>query len=346
MTAGLRASSGPLLSGYDAVLVDLDGVVYVGPTAVPGAREAIAATRAAGLRVAFITNNASRTPAAVVAHLMELGIPAEPADVVTAAQAAAALLADRLPAGSAVLVTGAPALLQAVAEAGFRPVGSADDLPAAVVSGYDNSLDYGRLAEATLAIRAGALWVAANLDATMPSPRGLLPGNGALVAAVAVATGGRPLSAGKPERALYDEAVRRTRAERPLVVGDRLDTDIAGAVAAGIDSLLVLSGVAQPEDMLTAPPRARPSFVAADLSGLLLSHPLPRVLDGVASCGGVSAALDGSTVRVRPAPGGTGPSATGVDGLRAACSVVWPAADAGRLPAELRLVGLSAPWTN
>lgn len=342
MTAGLRASSGPLLSGYDAALVDLDGVVYVGPTAVPGARDAIAAARAAGLRVAFVTNNASRTPDAVAAHLAELGIAAEPGDVVTAGQAAAALLADRLPGGSAVLVTGAPALRQAVAEAGFRPVSSADDQPAAVVSGYDSAVDYGRLAEAALAVRAGALWVAANLDSTMPSPRGLLPGNGALVAAVAVATGRRPLSAGKPERALYHEAVRRTGAKRPLVVGDRLDTDIAGAVAAGIDSLAVLSGVAQPEDLLHARPPARPMFVAADLSGLLVVHSSPRLLDGVASCGEWSAALEGSTVRVRPTPGVIHPvPADAVDGLRAACSVAWAAADGGRLPAELRLVGLS-----
>jgi len=343
VTAGLRASSAPLLRGYDAVLVDLDGVVYVGPTAVPGAREAIAAAGAAGLRVAFVTNNASRTPGVVAAHLVELGMPAEPTDVVTAAQAAAALLGDRLPAGSTVLVTGAPALRQAVAEAGFRPVSSADDQPAAVVSGYDSSFDYARLTEATLAVRAGALWVAANLDSTMPSPRGLLPGNGALVAAVTVATGRHPLSVGKPERALYDEAVRRTGAKRPLVVGDRLDTDITGAIAAGMDSMLVLSGVAGPEDLLRAQPPARPTFVAADLSGLLVAHAAPQLLDGVVTCGEWSAVLEASTLRVRSAPGVNRPGSAGVlDGLRAACSVAWAAADGDRLPAELRLVGLSA----
>lgn len=337
MTAGLLASSGPLLRGYDAALVDLDGVVYVGPTAVPGAVATLAAARAEGLRIAFVTNNASRTPSSVAAHLVELGIPAEPADVVTAGQAAAALLGDRLPAGSAVLVTGAPALLDAVAGAGFRPVGSADDGPAAVVSGYDSTLDYGRLAEATLAVRAGALWVAANLDSTMPSPRGLVPGNGALVAAVSVATGRRPVSAGKPERRLYDEAVRRTGCKRPLVVGDRLDTDIAGAVAAGIDGLVVLSGVAQPEDLLHAPPGARPSFLAADLSGLLVTHPAAAVTDVRATCGAATATLDGGTLRVRS---GDGPGQVSLDGLRAACALAWAAADAGRLPAGVRVVGL------
>lgn len=338
MTAGLLASSEPLLRRYDAALVDLDGVVYVGPTAVPGAAETLAAARAEALRVVFVTNNASRTPSSVTAHLAELGIPAEPADVVTAAQAAAALLRDRLPAGSAVLVTGAPALLGAVAEAGFRSVSSADDRPAAVVSGYDNTLNYERLAEATLAVRAGALWVAANLDATIPSPRGLLPGNGALVAAVSVATGRRPISAGKPERRLYDEAVRRTGSERPLVVGDRLDTDIAGAVAAGIDSLVVLSGVTRPEDLLHAAPGARPNFLAEDVSGMLVTHLAATAMDARATCGAATATLDGGTLCVRSPAGPDQVSA--LDGLRAACALAWAAADAGRLPAGVRVVGL------
>lgn len=341
MTAGLGASEQPLLQGYDAALVDLDGVVYRGALPVPGAAEAIAAVREAGLRVAFVTNNASRTPAVVAATLAELGIPASPADVVTSAHAAAALLRDLLPSGARVLVTGAPALRSAVAEAGFAPVWSADDHPAAVVSGLDSSLDYGRLAEATLAVGAGALWVTANLDSTLPSPRGLLPGNGALVAAVSVATGRRPLSAGKPARALYDEAIRRTGAERALVVGDRLDTDIAGAVTAGMDSLVVLTGVAGPVDLLAAGPSARPTYLAADLAGLLVAHEAPQLADGSARCGQWSAVLTGPTVAVRRTAGVTAPAPAGdLDGLRAACLVAWAAADSGQLPAGLRIVGL------
>lgn len=343
MTGVLGASEQPLHQGYDAALIDLDGVVYRGPLPVPGAAEAIAAVRESGLRVAFVTNNASRAPAVVAAALTELGIPASPADVVTAAHAAAALLADRLPPPAVVLVTGAPALHTAVAEAGFTPVRSADDRPAAVVSGYDSSLDYGQLAEATLAVGAGALWVAANLDNTLPSPRGLLPGNGALVAAVAVATGRRPLCAGKPARALYDEAIRRTGAQHPLIVGDRLDTDIAGAVSAGLDSLVVLTGVARPRDLLEAAPSARPTYLAADLCGLLVAHEAPRLAAGSARCGQWSAALKGSTVEVTRTAPLTVPAAAGdLDGLRAACLVAWVAVDSGLQGADLRVVGLAS----
>lgn len=339
MTGGLRASPTPLTEVYDTVLVDLDGVVYRGAAAVRGAAQALAAARAAGQRVVFVTNNASRTPETVAAHLVELGVPAGPADVVTAASAAAHLLQQRLPAGARVLVTGAPALVQAVSDAGLTAVSSADDRPAAVLSGYDNSIDYSRLAEATLAVAAGSWWVAANLDSTLPSPRGLLPGNGALAQVVATATGRRPVSVGKPERALYDEAVRRTGARRALVVGDRLDTDVAGATAAGIDSLVVLTGVAGPADLLHARASDRPTYLAADLSGLHVPHPGVTLVGDVASCGDSSASLDGDTLSVRL----TGPApehASAVDGLRAACAVAWAAADAGRLPAAVRLVGL------
>lgn len=338
---GLRASPQPLVAVYDAALIDLDGVVYVGPEPVTGAVDAISAARDAGLRIGFLTNNASRTPETVAGHLRALGVAADPLDVITAAQAVAALLRERLRPAARVLVTGAPALRDAVATAGFVPVSSADDRPAAVVSGYDVSFDYARLAEATLAVSAGALWVAANLDATLPSPRGLLPGNGALVAAIAAATGRRPLSVGKPERALYDEAVQRTGARRPLMVGDRLDTDIAGAAAAGMDSLAVLTGVARPIDVLLAEPPARPTYLARDLSGLLAAHPAPDLQGELASCGGWCATLDGPVLTVRLRTSTTPPDGRdALDGLRAACAVAWAAADAGRLPTGLQAVGL------
>lgn len=341
MTAGLRASTQPLSALYDGVLLDLDGVVYLGPDAIPAAPAAIAAARRAGIRVAFVTNNASRTPAVVASHLRRLGVAATPADVVTAAQALATLLVDRLPTGSRVLVTGADALVAAVETAGFTVVASADDRPAAVVSGYDDRLTYAQLAEASLAVRAGAQWLAANLDTTLPSARGLLPGNGALVAAVAVATGRRPVSAGKPERPLYDEAVRRTGARRPLAVGDRLDTDVAGAVAAGMDSLLVLTGVAGPAELLQAAPGARPTYVAADLSGLHTRHPVTRLAGRRAVCGGWSARLAGSTVLVEPLVDLVRSAVDdGVDALRAACALAWRAADAGELRDDVTVSGL------
>jgi HAD superfamily hydrolase (TIGR01450 family) len=235
---------------------------------VAGAAEAVAAARAAGMRMAFVTNNASRTPAAVAARLAEVGVPAHEDEVVTAAQATATLLRTLVAPGARVLVTGGEGLRVAVAEAGFAVVTSAGDAPDAVVQGYDPSLAYADLAEAALAVRAGAVWVASNLDATIPTARGELPGNGSLVALVATAAGRRPdASAGKPERALHDEAVRRSGARRPLVVGDRLDTDIEGARRAGCDSLLVLTGVTTREMLATAGPR--PTYVGDDLRALL-----------------------------------------------------------------------------
>jgi HAD superfamily hydrolase (TIGR01450 family) len=220
------------------------------------------------MRMAFVTNNASRTPTAVVEHLARVGVPATEAEVATAAQAAATLLTTLVAPGVRVLVTGGEGLRVAVAERGFEVVAAAADAPAAVVQGYAPALAYDDLAETALAVRAGAVWVASNLDATIPTPRGLLPGNGALVALVATAAGRRPDAvAGKPEPALHDEAVRRSGARRPLVVGDRLDTDVAGAVRAGCDSLLVLTGVSTEADLAAA--AARPTYVGADLRALL-----------------------------------------------------------------------------
>jgi glycerol 3-phosphatase-2 len=265
----------PLCRTYDVALLDLDGVVYRGAAPVPGAAEAVAAARAGGMRMAFVTNNASRTPAAVVAALAAAGVPATEDEVVTAAQAAAILLTTLVPRDANVLVTGGEGLRVAVAEAGLTVVASAAEAPAAVVQGYAPDLTYADLAEAALAVRAGAVWVASNLDATIPTDRGLLPGNGALVALVATATGRRPdASAGKPERALHDEAVRRSGARRPLVVGDRLDTDVEGANRAGCDSLLVLTGVSDEASLRAAPPERRPTYLGADLSALL--DPDPR----------------------------------------------------------------------
>jgi HAD superfamily hydrolase (TIGR01450 family) len=272
----------PLCTAYDVALLDLDGVVYRGDAAVPGAATAVAAARAAGMRFAFVTNNASRTPDAVAARLAVAGVPAEPGEVATSAQAAASLLRTLVDPGARILVTGGGGLRVAVAEAGFAVVASAADAPAAVVQGYADDLGYADLAEAALAVRSGAVWVATNLDATIPTARGELPGNGALVALVATATGRRPdAAAGKPERALHDESVRRSAARHPIVVGDRLDTDIEGANRAGCDSLLVLTGVAGEADLLAAPPERRPTYVGADLGALLRAHPAGGVGDGL-----------------------------------------------------------------
>lgn len=332
--AAPRACPEPPVRRYDALLLDLDGVVYVGPQPVPGAAESIAAARDAGARVAFVTNNASRTPAATAARLAGLGVPASGADVVTSAQAAARLIAERVPSGAAVLVCGGTGLWHALREHGLRPVSTVTDAPAAVVQGYDARLGYGALAEAALAVSAGALFVAANVDTTMPSPRGELPGNGSLVQVVAHATGREPIVAGKPAPPLHRESMLRTGAHRPLVVGDRLDTDIEGAWRGGVGSLLVLTGVTDPVTAALAPPRHRPTYLAADLSGLLVAHPAVDPAGEGFRCGGWTVTRRGNGVDIA----GAGDPC---DGLRALCACCWTAADAGE-PVEADAAGDAA----
>jgi HAD superfamily hydrolase (TIGR01450 family) len=255
-----------LLDDYDAVLLDLDGTVYRGSEAVPGAAETIKIIREADTPVRFVTNNASRSPREVADHLNELGIPAATDEVCTSAQAAAAMLADRLPPNAIVLVVGAEALADEVRQVGLRPTREASPETDAVVQGLDKRLGWRELSEAVLAIRAGALWVACNVDLTLPTERGKVIGNGALVAAVEAATGKHPEVAGKPNRPLMDQSARSANATRPLVVGDRLDTDIAGAHAANLDALIVFSGVSTPLELLEGD--LRPRYLAADLTAM------------------------------------------------------------------------------
>ncbi|WP_410585504.1 HAD-IIA family hydrolase [Amycolatopsis sp. lyj-108] len=257
-----------LSAGYDAVLFDLDGTVYHGGIVVPGAPEALRALRDHGTAVRWVTNNASKAPAEVSAHLEALGLPATPEEVHTSSQAAATLLGERLPQGSVVLVVGTDSLAAQIETAGLRTVREAGPDVAAVVQGHSPENTWAALAEACLAIRAGALWVATNVDATLPTERGLLPGNGSMVAALRTATGVEPLVAGKPAPLLFTTAARDAGAERALVVGDRLDTDIEGAVAAGIDALCVLTGVADAASLIKARPEERPRYLSWDLSGL------------------------------------------------------------------------------
>ena len=260
-----------LLAGYDALLLDLDGTVYRGKEVVPGAPEAVSAAHRAQVAVRYVTNNASRGPEAVSDQLTSLGIPAKPGEVSTSAQAAASVLADRLPAGSEVLILGTDALSAEVRDRGLRATTKAGPEVAAVVQGLSQDLGWRDLAEACIAIRAGALWVASNVDPTLPTDRGELPGNGSMVAALRTATGVEPVVAGKPARPLMDEAIAAAGGSRPLVVGDRLDTDIAGATAVGVDALVVLSGVSTPAAILAAIPAERAQYLAADLGGVLRS---------------------------------------------------------------------------
>lgn len=315
----LRGSDRPLADVFDVALLDLDGVVYVGPAAVAGAAEALAAARIRGMRLAFVTNNAARTPHDVAAQLARLGVPADPADVITSSQAAAHYLAERLPSGARVLVVGTDGLIEALRERGLSPVHSADDEPVAVVQGYSPDTDWRMLAEGAVAIRRGLLWVATNVDATLPSPRGPLPGNGSLVAALRVATGASPTVTGKPQPTMHRESVERSAARNPIVVGDRLDTDIEGAAAVGCPSLLVLSGVTTPAALLAAAPAGRPDFVSADLDGLLGPHPQPRLVGDEMRCGAWSVTSEVAGLTLRAVSGVGDP----LDALRALCVASW-----------------------
>lgn len=327
MTALLPGTARPLVEEYDLAVLDLDGVVYVGPDAVPGAAESLAKARAAGMAMAFVTNNASRPPQSVVDHLVRLGVEAHLDDVVTSAQVAARLLAQRLPAGSAVLVVGGEGLRLTLQENGLRPVASMDDDPVAVVQGFSPDIGWRLLAEGTRAVRAGLPWVATNLDTTFPTPHGPAPGNGALVGAVAAAAGKRPDDvAGKPAPGSFHEAARRHASERPLVVGDRLDTDLEGAVNAQMDGLVVLTGVSTACDLVTCVRAVRPTHLGRDLWSLHEAHPRVVLEGGAATCGASTVRADGDRLAVTEA--GT----DALDLLRAACVAGWSVVDAGRTP--------------
>lgn len=307
-----------LISTFDALLADLDGVVYAGPHAIPGAVESLRRLAGIGVGLGYVTNNASRTPAQVALHLRELGAPAEDHQVVSSSQAAGELLASLLPAGARVLITGGASLAQEIELAGLVPVHSEAEHPVAVVQGFHPDLGWKDLAEAAYVIAGGALWVATNTDMSIPQARGMAPGNGTLVAAVAAATGQRPLVAGKPEAPLFHAAAKRLAADRPLVVGDRLDTDILGGNNAGFATVAVLTGVDTRESILAARTPERPDYLINDLTDLYRPYPVTELDAGQHRCGAASAVVHGQTLRVSGDPGD-------LDAWRAACSAWWTA---------------------
>lgn len=313
-----------LAQEHDCLLIDLDGTAFRGREPTAGAVQALAEV---GSRAYFVTNNASRSADEVAAHLTELGFTATADDVATSAQSAARLLAGQLPAGAPVLIVGTEALAGEIAAVGLRPVRRYEDGPAAVVQGLSLTIGWPDLAEAALALRAGALWVAANVDLTLPTERGLLPGNGSLVAALRATTGVEPQVAGKPAPALLRDAAARGDFRAPLVIGDRLDTDIEGANAADLPSLMVLTGVNSARDAVYAKPAQRPTYIGHDLRSL---H------------------RDGDRLAVAPQPAwrvevadtaitvsGDGPDdGDGLSIVRAVASAVWGSADSAAVRIE------------
>ncbi|CCI51803.1 HAD-IIA family hydrolase [Nostocoides jenkinsii] len=314
----------PLLERYRGLVCDLDGVVYRGPEAVPYAVQSL---NACSRPVVYATNNASRPPAEVAAHLRQLGLSAGPEAVVNSSMAGAAQIAARYPAGSPVLAVGGAGVAEALRDNGFRVVTDAADGVVAVLQGYGPDVRARDLAEAAYAIERGAAWIATNDDLTLPTERGIAPGNGTLVAAVATATGRQPVVVGKPHAPLYLMSVRvlGVAPADALGIGDRLETDVEGATAAGMDCLLVLSGVHNLADAALAAPARRPRYVLRDLRGLAEEYPDPVDLpDGAVACGASVARISGDALAV------TGRSGEdGLDAARAALQAVWRFADAG-----------------
>ncbi len=297
----LGSTEEPLSSVYDVAVLDLDGVIYVGPTAVEGAAESLNRARSAGMHLAFVTNNAARRPATVGEHLRALGVEAQDEDVVTSAQAAAHLLADRLEPGSLVFLIGGEGLEEALRERGLVPVTEPSAEVAAVAQGYGPEMPWKRVVQGSILVRAGLPWVASNTDMSIPTADGEGPGNGTLVRLVGDFAGREPVVAGKPMRPLFEETLARVAGERPLVVGDRLDTDIEGAVTMGWDSLLVLTGVTGLEELVRATDGQRPTYIAPDLGALAQAQASPEESGDAVCLGGWVATVAEGRLDVRGA---------------------------------------------
>lgn len=306
-----------LIDSFDSLLLDLDGVVYRGKKAIAGAVESITKAQRLGKSVGYITNNASRTPSQIAMQLRELGISVEDHQIIGSARAAAKLLAGKIPSGSKVLVVGGEGLRTEVEALGFSLVASSEELPSAVIQGFSPEVGWKDLAEAAFAIQNGAIWIATNQDWTLPLEKGIAPGNGTLVGAVHTAVGILPEFAGKPFRPIFDSALSELGFQKPLVIGDRLDTDIKGAVAAGLESAAVLTGIVGNKELLGAKSDERPNYILTDLSELFSDYPKPKRTKSSVSFGQSEVEIIGDRLMISAG----NPSA--VDTIRAATDLVW-----------------------
>ena len=270
---GAVSRSGSIAARYGCILLDVDGVVRLGPAPIPGAGETVAALAHLGVAVGFVTNNATLTPEQMAQRLVEVGVPATPEQIVTSASAAAALLEP----GTRCLVIGMEGLRTALEQRGCMLI----DDPAqadAVIVGFDRNLVWDDLRRATLALHAGARFLATNDDPTFPSAEGLWPGNGAVVAALERSAGRSAEVAGKPHAPLLLAAAARIGGEPILFVGDRHSTDIVGGAALGWDTALVLTGVTAAADVAALQPA--PTYVLESVADLLTGEALPRGKSG------------------------------------------------------------------
>lgn len=306
-----------LVDTYDALFADLDGVVYEGGKAIEHAIPSLLSIKKAGLPIAYVTNNSSRKPATIAEQISAYGIAVSPDEIVSSGQTGVELLSTLVEPGSKVLVVGGEGLRTYTEHAGFELVEDSTQHPAAVIQGFSPEVGWKQLAEAAYSIQNGAKWVATNSDWTIPQERGIAPGNGTLVSAVHTAVGQLPLVAGKPEIAIFETAKRRVGADRPLFVGDRIDTDILGANRAGIDSVLVLTGISRPKELLATKADSRPTYVIGDLRELLTPYTQPKATKRGFSLRDAEVELLGNRVRVIAG------DPKGLDALRCACSLIW-----------------------
>lgn len=305
-----------LISGFDSVLSDLDGVVYAGPQAIDDAVDSLNTLAEVNVALAFITNNAGRSPMSVAAHLRKLGVKTSAEQVFGSADAGAEMLARELNPGSKVLVVGSPYLRECIAVRGLEVVESHKDEPVAVIQGFDPAVSWNDLAEAAFAINNRAIWVATNTDMTIPRAEGIAPGNGSLVHAVKVATGVTPRVAGKPESYLFSRAADRLDSKRPLVLGDRLDTDILGGFHAGFSTALVLTGVDTPQSALGAPVQQRPNYLISTLADIYKPYPTIKVL-------GYGVQVGEAVARVKDGAIAVDGNESDLNAWRAACHAWW-----------------------
>ena len=302
---------------FETLLLDLDGVIYEGNNKIVDAVESITTLSETGIKVGYVTNNSSRKPETIADQLRGFGLTLSAEKIISSAQAGVELLERMIPAGSKVLVVGGEGLRFEVVNAGFELVKLSDDKPAAVIQGFAPDVGWNDLAEASYSIQGGAKWVATNQDWTIPREKGLAPGNGTLVSAVHTAVGQLPVVAGKPERAIFETAMRKFATKSAIYVGDRLDTDVVGANKAGLGSGLVMTGVTTRKELLAAKADLRPKFILGTLKDLLSPYREPVKTKRGYKLGDAEVELLGEKVVVS-----FGDPAS-LDALKAACLTIW-----------------------
>ncbi|WEV71795.1 HAD-IIA family hydrolase [Bifidobacterium sp. ESL0790] len=325
----LKGTRQPLSQAYGLALLDLDGVVYRGKLPVAHAAQSIRDAESAGMVVEYTTNNSSRDQATVADQLKGFDLDVEPHQIITSSIVAARMVAHAFPQGSKVIMSGAPHLREEIERQGLTLVDHVENGPVAAIQGWCPTMTWNALANIAFAVEHGAEYYVTNRDLTIPRELGIAPGSGSMVEAVITATGVQPVgSAGKPESAMYDEAralaaedgEQMVAKERCLAIGDRLDTDVEAGNRGGYDSLVVLTGVATPHQIILAPRHQRPTFVAVDLRDLASPMPEPQqVSENEWTCGDATARLDGKALTVS--------DATDINALRAACQLMWSLAD-------------------